>query len=618
MDNSKSRKRKRGKKSTKDKKSMLFEYKYSLKESDKGSYYNQAHAFEQLETEESSDTDSSTDFGNQSVSFRKLNSSGTCIIGEESENENSEKEEEDVDEVEDEANSGVHGRLIIHLKPLQESVLSAAVCRNCHIGSLKLEILPGQRGFCSRLHWICENCHHTCEFYSDSNTGYGSGHSKDINRLSVLAMRTVGKSRSALFKFCSIMDLPAPINYKPYTNHTEALKEVAEKTCRDTMLESAEELKKIKCDSSEWDGEGPCKCAVSVDGSWAHVGYSARNGFVSVITIDTGKVLDYVTLSNECKGCKKWEREGKTNTREFLAWFVEHDKVCTLNHEGSAKTMEAQGAVMLFRRSEEFNGLQYTTFVGDGDSLAFGSVVDTHPYGPNIIIQKEDGVGHIQGRMGKHLKRLVDQNKGITKEEPQHQYCPEGELSWCKWQTDKVLGTSSYRPLKSPTLIEMLKPVFEKLSSLQLLKGAEKCLTQNQNESLHHVIWSYLPKGEYHSPSEIQLGVALAVGHFNEGMNNYNSKLFDEMNLKIGINNKSLWMQIDVTRLKHAAYKHSANVKQRRKNLKAMEAGKLEQYYSSASVSVTSNKNKTQRKCKKCGNPMKGHKRGSCEQANVD
>ncbi|CAC5382778.1 unnamed protein product [Mytilus coruscus] len=277
MDNSKSRKRKRGKKSKKDKKSMPLEHKYSLKESDKGSYYNQAHAFEQLETEESSDTDSSTDFGNQSVSFRKLNSSSTCISREKSENENSESdqdlniewnierrqseneesdydddnvndlnddeeedEEEDGDEVgEDEANSGVHGRLIIHLKPLQESVLSAAVCRNCHIGSLKLEILPGQRGFCSRLHWICENCHRICEFYSDSNTGYGSGHSKDINRLSILAMRTVGKSRSALLKFCSIMDLPAPINYKPYTNHTEALKEVAEKTCRDTMGHSS-------------------------------------------------------------------------------------------------------------------------------------------------------------------------------------------------------------------------------------------------------------------------------------------------------------------------------------------------------------------------------------------
>ncbi|CAC5368666.1 unnamed protein product [Mytilus coruscus] len=393
-------------------------------------------------------------------------------------------------------------------------------------------------------------------------------------------MRTIGKSRNALLKFCSIMDLPTPINYKPFKKHTEALKEASEKTCRDKMIESAEELKIIKRDSSEWDGEGPCKCAVSVDGSWSHVGYSARNGFVSVISVDTGKVLDYVTVSNECKGCKQWERERKTSTREFLSWFVEHDKVCTLNHEGSAKTMEAKGAVMLFRRSQDFNGLQYTTFVGDGYSSAFGSVIDSHPYGPTIIIQKEDCVGHIQGRMGKHLKRLVDQNK-------------EGESSWCKWQVDKVSGTRNYLPLKnplSPVLVEMIKPVFDKLSSLQLLKGAEKCLTQNQNESLHHVIWSYLPKGEYHSPTETLLGVALAVGHFNDGMVNFNTQLFHEINLKVGIN-KSIWAAIDNTRLRHAAYKHSDNVKQRRKDLKAMEAAKLdslqyddsyskEQYYS--------------------------------------
>ncbi|VDI16234.1 Hypothetical predicted protein [Mytilus galloprovincialis] len=157
---SKSIKRKRGKKPTKDKQSMPLQRKNDLLESDKGSYYNQVQLHEQLlneDNEESSDTDSSIDFGNQT-----------------------------------------------------------AVCRKCHVGSLKLENLPGQRGLCSRLQWNCNNCNHKCEFYSDSNTGYGSGHSKDINRLSVMAMRTIGKSRNALLKFCSIMDLPAPINYKPF------------------------------------------------------------------------------------------------------------------------------------------------------------------------------------------------------------------------------------------------------------------------------------------------------------------------------------------------------------------------------------------------------------------
>lgn len=54
----------------------------------------------------------------------------------------------------------------------------------------------------------------------------------------------------------------------------------------------------------------------------------------------------------------------------------------------------------------------------------------------------------------------------------------KGETSWCKWQADKASGTNNYRPLKNPlssALVEVLKPVFEKLSSLQLLQGAKKC-----------------------------------------------------------------------------------------------------------------------------------------------
>jgi len=63
-----------------------------------------------------------------------------------------------------------------------------------------------------------------------------------------------------------------------------------------------------------------------------------------------------------------------------------------------------------------------------------------------------------------------------TRDEPQHHFCPVGETSWCKWQADKASGTNNYRPLKNPlssALVEVLKPVFEKLSSLQLLQGAK-------------------------------------------------------------------------------------------------------------------------------------------------
>lgn len=61
------------------------------------------------------------------------------------------------------------------------------------------------------------------------------------------------------------------------------------------MIESAQELKNISTDSSEWDGDGPCKCQVSVDRSWFHAGY----GSVSVISVVTGKGLDYVNKQSK-------------------------------------------------------------------------------------------------------------------------------------------------------------------------------------------------------------------------------------------------------------------------------------------------------------------------------
>ncbi|CAG2231222.1 unnamed protein product [Mytilus edulis] len=636
--------------------------KVSLKSSDKGSYYNQEEYASEFDTTNSDSSLYSRENNlNSSVSFLKLTSpfeqsfevediaaassvaaADTCDNDDDNNDDESDKEMNITWEVnsnnenisdsdmssDDQEDVSVTGRALIQLEILQKKINQAAICSTCKTGELNVidasEI--NKSGLCLKLAFRCNECHSNTVFDTDEKGNFEFSKIHNVNRLSVLAMRMMGKSRNALLKFCSILDLPSPVNYGPYKKHTETWKEIATEIIEENLSEAAEEIQQLKRNSG-WDGEGACKCSVSVDGSWAHVGYSSRFGFVSVISVDTGKVLDYVTLSNECKACKKWEREGKAHTRDFLQWFVEHEKDCTLNHDGSAKTMEAQGAVILFRRSEEKHSLQYTTYVGDGDSSAYGNVVDSRPYGPNIIIAKEDCVGHIQGRMGKHLRRLDDQYKGrkledgkqltgkgrltnklmnsfqtfygmairnnkgnvnamrqnvmailfhyaSTAENPMHHFCPEGNTSWCKWQVDKDCGSSTYRPLKNPlseVVVQILKPVFEKLSDEKLLTGAEKCLTQNQNESLYHVIWSYLPKGEYHSAGEIQLGTALAVGHFNSGMANFNTKLFEKTNISVGDNNKRLWTNIDSTRIRHSLNKTSEKGKKRRKQLKAME-----------------------------------------------
>lgn len=151
--------------------------------------------------------------------------------------------------------------------------------------------------------------------------------------------------------------------------------------------------------------------------------------------------------------------------------------------------MAMQGTVDIYSRSIEQNKLRYVTIISDGDCKNHASVVELKPYGETAIV-KEDCVGHVQKRMGRRLLNLKNVYKGrkledgktlggrehlteakiksfqkyygkairshkndkegmeraiwailyhsaSSDENPQHDYCLEGETSWCGWQPIK-------------------------------------------------------------------------------------------------------------------------------------------------------------------------------------
>ena len=102
---------------------------------------------------------------------------------------------------------------------------------------------------------------------------------------------------------------------------------------------------------------------------------------------------------------------------------------------------------------------------------------------------------------------------------PRHQLCPTGERSWCGWQRAQAKG-ESYQHKKKPVpsaIVQLLKPVYARLGSPELLK---KCLDgyhQNANESLHSLVWKFCPKILYMGSNSVELACALAVMCFNDG-----------------------------------------------------------------------------------------------------
>ena len=82
----------------------------------------------------------------------------------------------------------------------------------------------------------------------------------------------------------------------------------------------------------------------SFECAWSSRGWSARDGVVTAISEDTGRVLDVVYMTRSCSQCKKMEEKrasGQLSKIEFLEWYIGHEENCYLNHEGSAQVLQS-------------------------------------------------------------------------------------------------------------------------------------------------------------------------------------------------------------------------------------------------------------------------------------
>ncbi|XP_071964136.1 uncharacterized protein [Antedon mediterranea] len=121
---------------------------------------------------------------------------------------------------------------------------------------------------------------------------------------------------------------------------------------------------------------------VSVEGTWQRRKRNSLNCVVVAREIKTGKIMDYEILSRHCKGCRIWEKEDNTSPR-YIRWKANHK--CKINHIGSAGSMEPAGARRIWGRSMATRKLKYTSYIGDGDTKSFSSVVKDQPYGTTPI-----------------------------------------------------------------------------------------------------------------------------------------------------------------------------------------------------------------------------------------
>ncbi len=488
----------------------------------------------------------------------------------------------------------------------------------CNGANLKL-VEKTKQGLHSEMGLKCSHCGRVTAFPTscpNEETKNPTRQGVDINRRATFAALEIGIGREALATVCEILELPTPVHSKSYQAHEESILhaqvEIVEKHLKEARAEArAVSIRNDGLDPS--DESLTADIPVSFDGTWSKRGYTANNGIAFVISADTGKVLDYAVQSKYCQQCKC--NEAVLDDAQFQAFLATH--TCEKNHEGSSSSMEVSAAEEIWKRSATRNeGLRYRYMISDGDSKAYNAIRGTYglcdlcskynsmPKSSNeykqwiqtdeyqkyvndheeekadcMCVYKLDCVGHVQKRLGKHLRALhkaggvLTDNKSVkgksgrltepaidriqkyygnairksvnpnatTKEEidsavttmrtaikavlhhsvatpnPQerHKFCPDGPESWCRYKRTGEDKTQKYH-FDAPFL-DFLTPTFDNLSTDNLLKRCLPGYTQNNNESLNGMVWVRAPKHKWHGAKRVRIALTSAILRFNVG-----------------------------------------------------------------------------------------------------
>lgn len=407
----------------------------------------------------------------------------------------------------------------------------------------------------------------------------------EVNRRFIFAMRLLGVSLGGAEKFCAFMDLPRPIFQSFYDTIVGQIRDATESIKTVSFELAGEEEKKLTAEKcGKVDG-----LTVSGNGTWRKRGFSSLDGATTLIGYQSKKVIDICVKSAYCKVCALWK--GKTDSEEYQNWLENQGK------------MEADAMLEMFQRAEELHETKYVNYIGDGDSKTYNKIVQTLSYD----VKKKECVNHVQKRMGTRLRNCKKGNKGLggkgkltgkligeltafyglairrnsgsledmkkavwatfyhkcfTDASPKHQYCPEGEDSWCSWQQANPKGTLNdytHNPALHAKVIEAIKPIYVDLSKDELLERCLGAFHQNNNECLNSVIWKFAPKTSWSGRPTVETAANIASILFNNGHIGLINVL-EILEMKIGEAIQQYCLNIDEKRICDAEHEAEKNM----------------------------------------------------------
>ncbi|XP_031570272.1 uncharacterized protein LOC116304652 [Actinia tenebrosa] len=287
-------------------------------------------------------------------------------------------------------------------------------------------------------------------------------------------------------------------------------------------------------------------------------GHNSSTGQGAVMSLSSGKILDFTTRTKTCRHCTYAKKNGSKAKK--------HD--CRKNHFGSSKAMEPAAAVHLFTKALK-SKVKFSVYTGDKDSTTAAHIKENGPY----PVEKWTDTVHAKRSLTTKLMNLsqrgkftnssilsqkvinylvkcfsysVSQNKGnpdklknsLLSKVPhafgKHHLCSE---LWCRAQNDDNYKHSDLpygKDLYGEEIKTALARIFDEYCTDLVIQKLSPAANSQRNESLNSVIGSKNPKIRYYGGSESSdFRIACGISQANLGYQ-YISHTLQSLNIEPG------------------------------------------------------------------------------------
>ena len=300
-------------------------------------------------------------------------------------------------EIQELEHTTIEGCRIINIEKLNQYMKELALHASSCGGSF---ILNGETryGLASILTAHCSACTHKITLESSPKVKGPRNYSRwECNLAAVWGQMVTGGGHSHLEECLSVLGVPV-MSKSTFINTEHDIGEWWKEKLMESMIDAGKVEKRLAEVRGSYH-DGVPAITVIVDGGWCKRShkhsYNANSGVAIIVGRETGQLLHIGIRNKFCTACARNIPKDKHR--------------CFKNWDASSSEMETDVVVEGFTEAERVHGVHYITFIGDGDSSVYPSLIQRVP-GYGHCIRKLECANHACKCYRGALEKLVHDN----------------------------------------------------------------------------------------------------------------------------------------------------------------------------------------------------------------